>query len=121
MHLSIKNMLFLIHWIGDNLYLVFVKLIFVSLAQMIAGEIPADGRPRGCIVAVVGEVMQTGISNLFTLAAIISINLGIINLLPIPALDGSKLIFLLLEGIRGKPIDPQKGLYPFVGFTVLIL
>ena len=89
---------------------------------MIAGEIPADVAGPVGIVAVVGEVMQTGISNLFTLAAIISINLGIINLLPIPALDGSKLIFLLLEGIRGKPIDPQKeGFIHFVGFTVLIL
>jgi|LSQX01.2.fsa_nt_gb regulator of sigma E protease len=100
----------------------FVKLIFVSLAQMVTGQIPADVAGPVGIVAVVGEVMQTGIGNLFTLAAIISINLGIINLLPIPALDGSKLIFLVLEGIRGKPIDPKKeGFIHFVGFTFLIL
>ncbi|MGI6328657.1 MAG: RIP metalloprotease RseP [Dethiobacteria bacterium] len=100
----------------------FVKLIFVSLAQMITGQIPADVAGPVGIIAVVGEVMQTGIGNLFTLAAIISINLGIINLLPVPALDGSRLIFLVLEGIRGKPIDPQKeGFIHFVGFTFLIL
>jgi regulator of sigma E protease len=66
--------------------------------------------------------MQEGVSNLFSLTAIISINLGIINLFPIPALDGSKLLFLLLEGIRGKPIDPHKeGIIHFIGFTFLIL
>lgn len=89
---------------------------------MITGQIPADVAGPVGIIAVVGEVMQTGIGNLFTLAAIISINLGIINLLPVPALDGSRLIFLVLEGIRGKPIDPQKeGFIHFVGFTFLIL
>lgn len=100
----------------------FVKLIFVSLAQMITGDIPPDVAGPVGIVAVIGEVMRTGLSNLFSLAAIISINLGIINLLPIPALDGSRLIFLALEGIRGKPIDPQKeGFIHFIGFTVLIM
>jgi regulator of sigma E protease len=100
----------------------FVKLIFVSLAQMITGDIPADVAGPVGIVAVIGEVTRTGVSNLFSLAAIISINLGIINLLPIPALDGSRLIFLALEGIRGKPIDPQKeGFIHFIGFTVLIM
>jgi regulator of sigma E protease len=88
---------------------------------MITGAIPPDVAGPIGIVAVVGEVMQTGIGNLFSLAAIISINLGIINLLPIPALDGSKLLFLALEGIRGKPIDPQKeGFIHFVGFAMLI-
>ncbi|MDO9534086.1 MAG: RIP metalloprotease RseP [Bacillota bacterium] len=100
----------------------FVKLIFLSLAQMITGDIPADVAGPVGIVAVIGEVTQTGVSNLFSLAAIISINLGIINLLPIPALDGSRLIFLALEGIRGKPIDSQKeGFIHFIGFTVLIM
>lgn len=100
----------------------FVKLIIVSIFQMITGKIPADVAGPVGIVAVVGEVMQTGLSNLLSLAAIISINLGIINLLPIPALDGSRLLFLILEGIRGKPIDPQKeGFIHFIGFTILIL
>jgi len=106
---------------GFNHTWFFMRLIFVSLYQMITGVIPPDVAGPIGIVAVVGEVMQTGIGNLFSLAAIISINLGIINLLPIPALDGSKLLFLALEGIRGKPIDPQKeGFIHFVGFAVLI-
>ncbi len=107
---------------GFNYTWIFIKLIFISFYQMIAGLIPADVAGPVGIVAVVGEVMQAGLSNLFSLAAIISINLGIINLLPIPALDGSRLLFLLLEGIRGKPIDPQKeGFIHFVGFAVLIM
>lgn len=100
----------------------FVQLIFVSLFQMIVGAIPADVAGPVGIVAVVGEVMETGFSNLLTLAGIISVNLGLINLLPIPALDGSRLVFLLLEAVRGKPIDPQKeGFIHLVGFTLLIL
>ena len=100
----------------------FGKLIFVSLAQMIAGAIPPDVTGPVGIVAVVGEVARTGLSNLFSLAAIISVNLGVINLLPIPALDGSRVFFLAWEGIRGKPVDPQKeGFIHFIGFTVLIL
>ncbi len=100
----------------------FIKLIFVSIYQMITGAIPADVAGPVGIVAVVGEVTKTGLSNLFSLAAIISINLGIINLLPIPALDGSRILFLALEGIRGKPIDPKKeGFIHFIGFTLLII
>lgn len=100
----------------------FGKLILVSLAQMVTGTIPADVTGPVGIVAVVGEVARTGLSNLFSLAAIISVNLGVINLLPIPALDGSRVIFLAWEAIRGKPVDPQKeGFIHFIGFTVLIL
>ena len=100
----------------------FGKLILVSLAQMITGTIPPDVTGPVGIVAVVGEVARTGLSNLFSLAAIISVNLGVINLLPIPALDGSRAIFLAWEGLRGKPVDPQKeGFIHFIGFTVLIL
>ena len=99
-----------------------IKLIFVGFYQMIMRIIPPEVAGPIGIVSVIGEVMQEGVSNLFSLTAIISINLGIINLFPIPALDGSKLLFLLLEGIRGKPIDPHKeGIIHFIGFTFLIL
>jgi regulator of sigma E protease len=51
----------------------------------------------------------------------LSINLGVMNLLPIPALDGSRLVFLLIEGIRRKPIDREKeAMVHFVGFMLLI-
>ena len=59
----------------------------MSVYQMIMRIIPADVTGPVGIVSVIGEIMQEGMSNLFSLTAIISINLGIINLLPIPALD----------------------------------
>jgi len=108
--------------LGFNYTWFFIKLIFISLYQMVRGMIPADIAGPVGIIAVVAEVTKTGWSNLFYLAAVISINLGIINLLPIPALDGSRILFLLVEGIRGKPIDPQKeGFIHFIGFTLLII
>ena len=56
------------------------------------------------------------------LASYISINLGLIDLLPIPALDGGRIIFILIELIRGKPLDPEKeGLIHFIGFAFLML
>jgi len=108
--------------LGFNYFIFWIKMIYVGFYQMIMRIIPADVAGPIGIVSVIGDVMQEGISNLFTLTAVISINLGIINLLPIPALDGGRLVFLLVEGIRGRPVDPKKeGFIHFIGFTVLIL
>ncbi len=99
-----------------------INLIVVSLVGMIAGRIPADVAGPVGIISIVGEVAQTGMVNLLSLSAALSVNLGLINLLPIPALDGSRLVFLLVEGVRGRPVDPKKeGFIHFVGFTLLIL
>ena len=55
-------------------------------------------------------------------AILLSVNLGVMNLLPIPALDGGRLLFLLVEVVRGKPIPPEKeGVVHFVGFVVLMM
>ena len=55
------------------------------------------------------------------LAAFITINLGVFNLLPIPALDGGRLLFLLIEAVRRKPLDPKyEGLVHGLGFVLLI-
>lgn len=59
------------------------------------------------IVGVVGEAAGLGLASLFFLTALISINLAIINILPIPALDGGRLLFLLVEVVKGSPIDPR--------------
>ncbi|HED24611.1 MAG TPA: RIP metalloprotease RseP, partial [Firmicutes bacterium] len=73
-------------------------------------------------VYVIGEVAQTGFINLLMLTGLISISLGIMNLLPVPALDGGRLFFLLVEVLRGRRIDPEKeGFIHFVGFALLIL
>ncbi len=89
------------------------------------GPNPGFTGPIG-IAQVTGEVAeasdQYGLTILFELVAFISISLGIINILPIPALDGGKLVFVALEWIRGgKRISPRKeGLVHVVGFVVLI-
>ncbi len=72
---------------------------FQESAEQVAGPI--------AIVAVGANIASSDASSLYQFAALISINLGIINILPLPVLDGGQLVFLLLEGIRGKPL-PSK-------------
>lgn len=73
------------------------------------------------ITTLVGEVAQIGWYQLLYFTGFLSINLGILNLLPIPALDGSKIVFGLVEAIRRKPLDPEKeGFIHWLGFLFLI-
>ena len=64
--------------------------------------------PVGIVSVVSSEVKEGGLSAYVQLLVLISINLGLMNLLPIPGLDGSRLVFGLVEVIRGKPVPPQK-------------
>lgn len=74
------------------------------------------------IVNEIGEAARAGIQQLIILAIVITINLGIINLIPFPALDGGRFVLMVVEGLRGKPIDPRKeGYIHLVGFVLLIL
>lgn len=101
----------------------YIRLIIESLGMLITGEFTLDhlSGPVG-IYNYTGQAAEMGILVLMQWAAILSINLGIINLLPLPALDGGRLIFIGLEAVRGKPIDPQKeGIVHFVGFALLML
>ncbi|MDP4097505.1 RIP metalloprotease RseP [Paenibacillus sp. P96] len=71
---------------------------------------------------VTGQIAKQGIEQLTYWAGILSLYLGIFNLLPIPALDGSRLIFLGVEAVRGRPVDPSReGMVHFVGFAMLFL
>lgn len=77
--------------------------------------------PVGTLQAT-GQIASQGIDQMIIWTAFVSINLGIFNLLPIPMLDGSRLIFLAIEAIRRRPIDPNKeGLVHFVGFALIFL
>jgi regulator of sigma E protease len=99
----------------------FSKLLLVSLYQMATGQMKVEVAGPVGMVGMVGDYAEVGFMYLFLFAGILSINLGIINLLPFPALDGSRLLFLAIEGIRGKPIDPNKeGFMNFVGLMVLL-
>lgn len=96
--------------------------ILAGLGNMIFGRIPADVAGPVGIVSIMGDVAQLGLANVLSFTALLSLNLGLINLLPIPALDGSRLIFLGYEGLRGKPLSHEKeNLIHLVGFALLIM
>ena len=68
-----------------------------------------------------------GLRNLLTIGGYIGVNLGVFNLLPLPALDGSRVVFTLIEWIRGKPVNRNVeaiihtvGLFLLLGFAVLV-
>lgn len=96
-------------------------MIIASIFQVITGGAPLDVTGPVGIIKIVSDVAETGIINLLWLTGLISISLGLINLLPVPALDGGRLLFVLIEALRGRPLDPEKeGLIHFIGFLLLI-
>ncbi|MCH1623748.1 RIP metalloprotease RseP [Fredinandcohnia quinoae] len=99
------------------------KMILTSLGKLVTGQFSIDmlSGPVGIYVST-DTVVQSGIFYVMKWAAILSINLGIVNLLPLPALDGGRLVFFAVEAVRGKPIDRQKeGIVHFIGFALLML
>ncbi|UII57445.1 RIP metalloprotease RseP [Cytobacillus spongiae] len=99
------------------------KEIFMMLGKLVTGQFSIDALsgPVGIYVST-DTVAKSGIYYLMKWAGILSINLGIMNLLPIPALDGGRLMFFAVEAVRGKPIDRQKeGMVHFIGFALLML
>jgi len=100
----------------------FLVLILNLLVQMVTGQTAVELAGPVGIVQMTGEASEHGIGTLLRWVAILSIQIGILNLLPIPALDGSRLIFLGIEGVRGKPIPPEKeNMVHLVGFAMLIM
>ena len=100
----------------------FLTLMFEFVSMIFKGKVSTDdlSGPVG-VINVIGEAAKMGIYDVLYLLGFISVNLGFFNLLPIPALDGSRIVFLLIELVRGKPIDPNKeGFIHFVGFILLI-
>jgi len=99
-----------------------VVMMVGGLAEMVRGQAPLDlAGPIG-IAQATGEVIKSGFVQLVEWTAFLSVNLFIINLLPIPALDGGRLVFVALELVRGgRRVDPQKeGLVHLVGIVVLL-
>jgi len=86
------------------------------------GTNPGIAGPVG-IAQATGEIVEErGFSQVYQMAAILSISLGVLNMLPIPALDGGRFLFVVIEWVRrGKRVSPKKeGLVHLVGFAVLI-
>lgn len=119
-----------IYWTGST-----VKQVWGSLADLVTGRFGMSqlSGPVG-ITKVVGEaakqasektpegaVNKAAIEYLLNLIAFITVNLGVFNLLPLPALDGGRFIFLAIEAVRRKPVDPRyEGYVHGVGFMLLI-
>ncbi len=99
------------------------KLVFVSLGMLIRGQAKLSqvSGPVGVVDAMNTQAQTGGFVALLYLAGFISVNIGIMNLLPIPALDGGRIFFVLVEALRRKPIPPEKeGIVHFVGLIFLI-
>ncbi len=107
------------------------RLIWFSLGDLISGKYSLKDMsgPVG-IVGVIGDTIDTEsginfsdmIQNLLFLIAFITINVGIFNLIPFPALDGGRIVFLIIEGIRGKQIKPEReGMVHFIGLVLLMI
>jgi regulator of sigma E protease len=93
-----------------------------GLVGVITGAVPADFVGPVGIVQATGEIARYGIVPLLEFAAFISLILGILNLFPLPALDGGRVAFVLLEWVRrGKRISPKReGLVHLIGFAILM-
>lgn len=104
-----------------------IKGITVGLVNIIAGFFTPGNNLEGVagpvgIVSLVGKASREGLAYLFTFTALISINLGVINLIPFPALDGGRLLFLGIEKIAGRRVNVKiLNTINTVGFSLLIL
>lgn len=98
------------------------RLVWLSLFDLITGRYGLSqlAGPVGT-VSVIAEVATTGIENLISIFAFITINIGVFNLLPLPALDGGRLFFLIVEAIRRKPVNPKYEGYVHAAGMVLLL
>lgn len=101
----------------------FTETVFEFIGKAFRGRASTSeiSGPVG-LVQIVGETAQTGWVNVLFLLGVLSLNLGVFNLLPIPALDGGRLLFILIELVRGKPLPPEReGLIHGIGFALLML
>lgn len=108
-----------------------LKATVKSLLMLVQGKLSANdlSGPVG-IAVMIDETIEvtkpyglpTVVINMINFAVLLSVNLGVMNLLPLPALDGGRLLFLLIEVVRGKPVSPEKeGMVHFIGFVALMI
>lgn len=108
-----------------------IDLTYQSLGMLVTGQLGIKDMsgPVG-IVSYIGDTYTESaavsvgavIINMMSIAVLLTANLGVINLLPLPALDGGRLVFLIIEAVRGKRVDPEKeGMVHFAGFVLLMI
>lgn len=99
-----------------------LKLTIYFLGKMLAKQMPVELSGPVRITYELGKAAEMGILTMINFASFLSIQIGLFNLLPIPALDGSRLLFLGIEGLRGTPIDSSKeNLIHLVGLVLMLL
>ena len=106
------------------------KWLYLIIAEMLSflGGLIFRGQGAGDVagpvgtISLIGQAVRSGPEVILRMASLLSINLGIMNLLPFPALDGGRLVFLGIEAVRGKPLARNKeGMINFVGLIVLFV
>ena len=106
-------------------FLYYARLILLSLKDLISGKYGLNSLqgPVGIVSVISESAAQTGFDPeyLLDIAMLITVNVGIFNLLPLPALDGGRLVFLIIEAFRKKAFKPEtEGMVHFAGFALLM-
>lgn len=109
-----------------NKFMYYSRLILMSLRDLILGKYGLNNLqgPVGIVTVISESAQESGfdIGYLLDIAMLISVNVGIFNLLPLPALDGGRLVFLIIEAIRRKPMKAEtEGMVHFAGFALLMI
>jgi len=110
-------------WLGMERTITLSVMMLDSIGQLITGKANVEENLAGPVglVQMISETASTGLLNTIFLMAFLSINLGILNLLPIPALDGGKIVIYLIEIVRGKPLDQEKeGWIHLLGYILIM-
>ncbi|HEU0169708.1 MAG TPA: site-2 protease family protein, partial [Chloroflexota bacterium] len=95
--------------------------IWQGLFQVIQRTAPADFLGPVGIASVTGQVAHLGPAALLQFAAFLSVNLAIVNLIPFPALDGGRILFVGIEAARGRRVNPRtEGFVHLVGMVILL-
>ena len=100
-----------------------VDVMLLTVQSLIIGKLGVNALsgPVG-MYQVVGQVAAFGLANILFLMAYLSINLGVINILPFPAFDGGRVLFVLIEAVTGKKVKPEvEGIIHTIGFILLML
>lgn len=102
----------------------YFKQMIITFKYLFTGRIGADNLsgPVG-IYSVVGEVTkESALLNIVSLTALLSVNVGFLNIMPFPAFDGGRIVFLIIEKLRGKPVNPKiENTVNTVGFCLLMV
>ena len=101
-----------------------IGLLIQTILQMVTGKASVSENLSGpvALVQTISQTASSGFSNTVFLTAFLSVNLGIMNLLPVPGLDGGKILLYLVEAVRGRPLDLEKeGWLNLAGYALLIV